>query len=299
MNLDRCKLLMVTGKGGVGKSVVSALVGARAAKLGKRVCIVQCAAEDQIGPLFGKDSIGHEFVNVRPNLDVINLSTELNFRDFIVNQAGMQLVFDKIFNQKMVKSFLGVIPGLLELALIGRFPHMLESQANPYDLVVFDAFASGHFRKLMTTPKAVFESGVVGPVLSQAQKIDSYFRDSERCRYVMVTQPEPLILSECLEFASELVASSPVKLGAVVINRMMRGDAEGKAGASVSGYLHQRCEKQTSAHQQFLSMWNAKSDIAVPHIHLHEFGDVGQPLDERVLESWSSAVANAGAFTGG
>jgi arsenite-transporting ATPase len=299
MNLDRCKLLMVTGKGGVGKSVVAALIAARAAKMGKRVCVVQCASDDQIGPLFGKGPIGHEFVTVRPKLDVINLSTELNFRDFIVNQAGMSVVFDKIFNQKVVKSFLGVIPGLLELALIGRFHHMLEVQPNPYDIVIFDAFASGHFRKLMTTPKAVFESGVIGPVLSLTQKIDAYFRDEERCRYIMVTQPEQLILSECLEFASELVVSSPVKLGAIVINRFMRGDVEGKGSSTLNAYLQKRHEKQVAAYKSFLTSWNEQADIAVPQIHFHEFGDVGQPLHDAVLESWTASVANVGAFSGG
>jgi anion-transporting ArsA/GET3 family ATPase len=213
------KALLITGKGGVGKSLVSTLLAREAALSGKRVCLMQCSIEDQIGPLFGNAPIGHRMTQLMPGLDCINLDLDLNFRDFIVYQMGFERIFEQIFNQKLVRSFLGVIPGLRELALIGRVYHyaMLESQ--PYDLVIFDGFSSGHFLQLMTTPKAVFESEVVGTVLNVTKKVDDFFRNQQLCGTVVVTNPEFLPLSECMDLLRQLREKSPSAVCGVAFNR--------------------------------------------------------------------------------
>ena len=98
LSLSR-RVLFVTGKGGVGKSLLAAGMAKRAANAGLRVCVIQCTTEDQIGPLFGKDIPLHQLLELEPNLWSINIDLEQNFRDFVVRQLGFEQVVEKIFNQ--------------------------------------------------------------------------------------------------------------------------------------------------------------------------------------------------------
>jgi arsenite-transporting ATPase len=213
------KSILVTGKGGVGKSLVASVLAKQAASEGKRVCLMQCSIEDQIGPLFGKPPIGHVITQISPGIDCININLDLNFRDFIVYQLGFEKIFEQVFNNKLVKSFLGVIPGLRELALIGKVYHYARLEKTPYDLVIFDGFSSGHFLQLMTTPRAIFDSGIVGTVLNVTNKVNEFFRDSEACGTVVVTSSEYLPLTECVDLVAELKQRSPSVVTAIIFNR--------------------------------------------------------------------------------
>jgi arsenite/tail-anchored protein-transporting ATPase len=220
LSLSR-RVLFVTGKGGVGKSLLAAGMAKRAANAGLRVCVIQCTTEDQIGPLFGKDIPLHQLLELEPNLWSINIDLEQNFRDFVVRQLGFEQVVEKIFNQPMVNSFLGVIPGMKELAYLGRAYDMANLQEDPsFDLVIVDGFSSGHFHKMMTTPRAIYQSGLVGNVLTLTRKIDDFFRDPQNCGLVLVSTCELLALSELMEFCRLFERDSPVSLSSVILNRI-------------------------------------------------------------------------------
>jgi arsenite/tail-anchored protein-transporting ATPase len=220
LSLSR-RVFFVTGKGGVGKSLLAAGMAKTASKAGLRVCVMQCTTEDQIGPLFGKDIPLHQLKELEPNLWSINIDLEQNFRDFVVRQLGFEQVVEKIFNQPMVNSFLGVIPGMKELAYLGRAYDMANLQEDPpFDLVIVDGFSSGHFHKLMTTPRAIFQSGLVGNVLTLTRKIDVFFREPKNCGLVLVSTCELLALSELMEFCKLFERDSPVPLCSIILNRI-------------------------------------------------------------------------------
>ena len=214
------KLLLVTGKGGIGKSLISASLGLMAAAAGKRVCLVESGVDDQLAPLFGLPPVGHHLTEAAPGISVINLNSQDNFRDFIVLHLGMGKVFEKIFTKSIVRSFVRMIPGITEITLLGRLYYYCEEVEDPFDLVILDGWSSGHFLGLMKTPDAILNSGMVGPVIKETRKVRDFVADQSKTGIIQVTNTEELVLTECEEFLELYRKETHVHQTAVLINRL-------------------------------------------------------------------------------
>ena len=215
------KLLLVTGKGGIGKTLLTAALGQLAAAQGKRVLLVEFVACDQLAPLFGGQLPGHSERTVAPGIDCVNIDPAENFREYVTKYLKQKRLYDTIFSNRVVRSFISTVPGLSELMLLGRlFYHCELQEAHPYDLVIFDAFASGHFLSLMTTPEAVLGTSLGGPLNRETERVQSFLKDETKCATIFVTIPEPLVVSETLDFLPKLAEKSPTKVAGLVVNRM-------------------------------------------------------------------------------
>lgn len=234
------KLLLVTGKGGIGKTVVATALAMRAAALGKRVCLVECSDDDQIAPLLGRPSVGHKLTKYSDNLYFINLDHKLNFRDFVIKHLGFEQLFERIFSQAIVKSFVEMIPGLAEITLLGRLYYSAQLAKDPaFDLVVFDGFASGHFLSLMHTPDVVLASGLVGPVIKETQRVRDFLA-SPQSATVMVGAAEALVVSEVKDFLPLLQRQSPTPLKALLINRVPQNPTPGLLASKIGQNIDER-----------------------------------------------------------
>ena len=81
----------------------------------------------------------------------------------------MPTLYHSVFERPLMKNFLEAIPGLGEAMLLGRLVHTCET--GPYDCIIYDSPASGHFLTLMTTLEAILNSALVGPLLNEVKKI--------------------------------------------------------------------------------------------------------------------------------
>ncbi len=216
------KLLLVTGKGGIGKTTVAATLGQASAANGKSTLLVESAATDQLAPLFGMPpSPKHDEVKVGPGLATVNLEPSENFREYVVKYLGQRLLYETVFSHRLVKSFINTIPGLSELMMLGRLFYQCELAAGPrHQAVVFDGYASGHFLSLMTTPDAVLQTNIGGPIVKESERVKAFLADATRCGIVYVATPEELVVSEVLDFLPKLAEKSPAKLLALVINKV-------------------------------------------------------------------------------
>ncbi|MEN9835259.1 MAG: hypothetical protein RL011_1452 [Pseudomonadota bacterium] len=212
------KLVIITGKGGIGKSLIAAALGQMVAESGRRVLIVQNAALDQVSPLFGFESAYDRLVTVQPRLGVLNIDSVANFRDYIVEHLGQRRLYDTVFSNRVVKSLINAVPGWADVMLLGRL--LFECELRPqHDLVIFDGPASGHFLNLMTTPDSVLGMSLGGPLAKETQRVKAFLSDKSKCCSVLVTVPEELVVSECLDFLPRLHAVSPVALAGVFLNK--------------------------------------------------------------------------------
>lgn len=214
------KLILVTGKGGIGKTMTTSAIAQMAVECGLKVCIVESSSQDQLAPLFGSAHIGHKMVEVAPSLTAINLDPEMNFKDFVVIHMGYARLFEKVFTKPIVRSFIRMLPGVSELTLLGRLFY-ISQLSQEFDLTIFDGFASGHFLSLMKTPDAVLNSGMVGPIMDETQRVRDYMHNREKTGVLLVAGPEQLIVNEALEFSDRFYDELGMELDGVLVNRCL------------------------------------------------------------------------------
>lgn len=216
------KILLVTGKGGTGKTLIASSIAASIAEMGKKVCLVESNSIGQIAPLFKKPEKIHELLRLGPNIYSINLESRRNFKDFVVKHLGFEKIFEKIFNNEIVSGFVDFLPAVSELTLLGRLFYMAELNKTPqFDLVIFDGYSSGHFIKLLETPCAIAGSPLVGPIVDETQKIIDYFSEAKKCVSLVVGGSDELVIRESIELISTLESQPLAKVDTFFLNRCL------------------------------------------------------------------------------
>lgn len=198
--------------------------------------LVENAAIDQIPPLFGLPPAGHMKTELAPRLASINLNVDDNFRDYIVKHLGQKRLFDRVISHQVVQSFIAMIPGLGQLMILGRLFYECELAPEPrYDVVIFDAPASGHFLSLMTTPEAVLSSNLGGPIKRETERVRDFLSDRKKCGMVYVTTPEDLVVTEALDFLPRLEKAAPTALLGLLVNKIPPWSLESLESAEGTG----------------------------------------------------------------
>ncbi len=275
------QLVLITGKGGIGKTLVTAALGQVAAAAGKKTLLIESAATDQLAPLVGVASTGHVESRVTDMLSIINLNPPDNFREYVVKYLGQKRLYDTVFSNRVVDSFVNTIPGMAELMMLGRLFYNCELAPPPRpDLVVFDGFASGHFLSLMTTPDAVLQSNLGGPLTRETERVKAFLADEKRCGILYVATPEELVVNETLEFLERLREKAPARLMGVVLNRSWSGLPAAAGGPHTKSYLaHRRAGAERAEDALTLGLDRLKAaGMNLPLLRLPERGFVAEPV---------------------
>lgn len=295
-SLLKHKLIFVSGKGGVGKTFFSASLASYAAKEGKKVLIVEHSIVEQIPPLFSYNSpVGHHETKLQENIYCINLDAKDCFREYVSEYLNMPRLYKNIFKKKLVKSFLDAIPGLNETMLLGRLYYTCKARRSglDYDLVIFDAPASGHFYQLINTPSAIFSSGLIGPLVKEVAKVETFLKGSE-CAVYLLSLPEALVSSETLEFIPKLVKESPVKLKGVFLNRTYSDEIVEKFQSNIKdgllnietdkivSYLQAKISQIMREQESFISSLKSL-DLEIDYDLLPELGAIKEPLSPELI----------------
>src|SRR4051794_33151356 len=232
--LDR-RLLFFTGKGGVGKSTVTAATALLAADLGKRVLLVEVDAKNNLTALFEHAPVGFEPRQVHPGVFAMQMDTEASLREYLKVQARVP-VFGRIGPMARAFDFVAAAaPGVKEILTIGKIcwelRESLERRAD-WDLIVVDAAATGHVISQLDAPQAIQELVAVGPIRNQTGWMVELLRDPALTALNVVTSPEEMPVNETIELVAAAREQLDVPLGVVVVNRVLpepftRGDEEG------------------------------------------------------------------------
>lgn len=231
-NLVKYKLIMISGKGGTGKSLLAASLGLYFASMGKRVLVAQSSAKDELAPLFaGSDSI-HTIIKVQStshlqdqdrlkhnNLFYANFIPHLCFEEYVSKHLGLIKLQEKIFRNNLVQTFLKALPGLSETMLLGRIFHACTIEEPAFDLVIFDGPSTGHFLSLMKTPDAVLSTGIPGPLMQEVQRVKDFLEDSSLATLLVACLPQKLVVSETIEFIQKLKEKTKLNIGGILLNR--------------------------------------------------------------------------------
>jgi anion-transporting ArsA/GET3 family ATPase len=221
--LDR-RLLFVTGKGGVGKSTVSAGLALLAADHGKRVLVVEVDAKGAITDKFEQRPVGFEPREVHPGVCAMSMDTEASLREYLKLNLRVP-VLGRLGPVARVLDFVATAaPGVKEVLTIGKVcwevREALEGRA-PWDLVVVDAAATGHVVAQLGAPEAIRELVSVGPVRSQTQWMSDILDDPQITALNVVATPEEMPVNETIDLVGQVRERLDVPLGAVVVNRVL------------------------------------------------------------------------------
>jgi anion-transporting ArsA/GET3 family ATPase len=219
--LDR-EFLFVAGKGGVGRTTVSAALALAAASLGKKVLLAMCNAPDRLSPMLDVPAIGPEIQSVLPGLDAVNMTPESALREYGRMHLRVGAVYRAIFENRLVMSFLQGTPGLESWSLLGKaYYHAQElvDGAPRYDLVIVDGPATGHALDMLRTPRTFREMVPPGVMRREADRAWELFSDAERSAFALVSLPEDMPVNETLELAGTLGNELALPVGAVILNR--------------------------------------------------------------------------------
>lgn len=216
--LDR-KLLFVTGKGGVGKTAVSAGLALLAANRGKRVLACEMDAKGDLGLAFEVPATGFDPKEVAPGLFAMAMDPEASLRQYLSLQLRLPrtAVFGPV--ARMFDFVAAAAPGVREIVSVGKLAW--EVRERHYDLVVADALASGHVTGLLSAPQTINKLVQVGLVRQQTTWMLDILSDPLTTGALIVATPEEMPVTETVELASRLETETTVALLGVVVNRVL------------------------------------------------------------------------------
>ncbi|HET7504740.1 MAG TPA: ArsA-related P-loop ATPase [Kofleriaceae bacterium] len=234
-------VVLVLGKGGVGRSTVAAALGAGLASRGARVLIVQWSVVDAVSPWFARPPAGYEAQPIAPGLATMNFSAEAALEQYFVQHLGMRAFYRSVISSRHVRHLTRAAPGLEELMFLGMLMWLTtlarEERGWSYDHVVVDPPAMGHATSLLAIPHATQTLGLGGILATECTRVAAMLADPARSAALVVTTPEELAVEETLEFWPRIARELGRPPLATIINRSVQRLGEIPADPGACGWL--------------------------------------------------------------
>jgi anion-transporting ArsA/GET3 family ATPase len=210
-------MVVVTGKGGVGKSTVAAALALAAARDGRRVAVGELGGHARVAGLLRGTGI-----------DTLTVDVHHALTEWLATQLPRRLA-DLLMRSGAFASLVAAAPGGAELIAITKLWELVQRRrwtrgAKPYDLVIVDAPASGHGAALLRAPRTFADIARVGPIGSQAREVADFLKRD--AGFVIVTMPAELPVSETLALQRQLPDVDLVVANAVLARRFVAADVE-------------------------------------------------------------------------
>jgi anion-transporting ArsA/GET3 family ATPase len=213
------RLLIVSGKGGAGRTTVSALLGSALAARGRKTLVATTGHDDRLAWMLGGERLEDVPVEVAPNLYIQRLVPATCVEEYGAMVTRSQRLSHAVFGNKAVRRLLRAIPGLDDFAILGKVWHEAV-RARSFDTILFDGPASGHLRLVLGVPQAIVETVSEGPITREAEAMRAALQDPSICAAVLVGLPEPWPLTEMGELADALREEIGLGVGALVVDKL-------------------------------------------------------------------------------
>jgi anion-transporting ArsA/GET3 family ATPase len=213
------RLVVVAGKGGVGKTTVTAAIARAAARGGRRVLAVDLEGRGQLAGLL-----------VGSAVEVTTVMAAEALADYL-DSHGFGRIARRLSATNVIDVVATAAPGIDDIVVLGKLKQL--ERSGTYDLIVVDGPAAGHAVTFLLAPRALLDAVRSGPVRQQAEAVLEMFADPARCQVVLVTLPERTPVNEVVETAYRIEEQVGIQLGPVVVN-MVDDAAPVRVGAGVA-----------------------------------------------------------------
>ena len=233
---SQSRVMIVAGKGGVGKTTLVAALAHLAAGAGLSVLVVELEGRTGVSTAFG-GSGGLGYAG-----EVLHAAGATGFGDAAVDEAavippgtvhartitpddalleylddhGMKRFSKRLLSSGIVDLVAGAVPGIRDILVLGKIKQI--EQQRVADLVLVDAPATGHTMTFLSSAGGLLDAARGGPIRSQAADVVALLSDPARCQVTLVTLPEEMPVNEVVEAAYQLEDKVGIALGPVIVN---------------------------------------------------------------------------------
>ncbi len=217
-------VIIVAGKGGVGKTAVASALTTAASAAGLRTVLIELEGKSGIASMFGVEPLRFDeqvLIEAGDGQGGVTART-ITPDEALVNylrEHGLSRISNRLVASGAVELVSTAVPGIRDILVLGEVKRL--ERAGEYDLVVVDAPAAGHAISFLRSAAGLVDAVSVGPINSQAREVLALLGDPRRCRVLLVTAPEETPVNELIETAYSLEDEVGLTLGPVVVNGLL------------------------------------------------------------------------------
>ena len=188
------KILFVTGKGGVGKTSVSIMLGLKSASKGIKTLIVQTYGAQRISSFFQKPPAQYTPQQIYTNLYTMSITADQAIEEYALQQLKFRKLYQLIFENRFAKPLINGAPGLHDAVHLGKIFDLVEREKWPQ--IIVDAPATGHAISMLRSAKTMMELTKVGPMYNSNKLVHDLFSNPKITQLILVTLLEHLPVQE-------------------------------------------------------------------------------------------------------
>jgi anion-transporting ArsA/GET3 family ATPase len=209
------RVVIVAGKGGVGKTTVTAALSLAAARAGMSVLIVEVEGKSGLPAAFGRPLLTYDEAELAPGIRARTLTPDQALLDYLQGH-GLRRISKRLVSSGALDVVSTAVPGMKDILVLGKVKQL--EQERVADLIVLDAPAAGHAVSFLLSPRGLLDAVRVGPIRKQAADVIDLLSDPARCQVMLVTIPEETPVNELVDTAFAIEDRVGVKLGPAVVN---------------------------------------------------------------------------------
>jgi arsenite-transporting ATPase len=250
----RALVLLVVGKGGVGRTSVSAAIATAASRDGLRCLIVGLDGRPTLRQLCP--------VGDGPEVKMVSAGTALE--DYLLD-VGFGGFARRLATSGVIEVVGAAAPGIHDLVVLGRVKQLANDGA--WDVIVVDTPAAGHAASMLTSVDGLLDIVDGGPIREQALAVRDMLSDPTRSAVVAVTLAETTPVNETTELL-QTCTEVGVRIAGIVVNAVESAPASpipsGVRGAALWRELHDEAQSRAKAAMAEIDRVHAiAGDVAV------------------------------------
>jgi len=220
--LAACRLVIVAGKGGVGKTTVTATLARAAATLGRDALVLEVEGKSGIAAMFDRPPFSYDevclFDGPPAQVRARTITPDRALVEYL-DDHGLRRLSGRLARTGALEVVATAAPGIDDILVLGKVKQL--ERAGVADLLVLDAPAAGHAITFLQAARSLLDAVKVGPINTQARDVLELITDPERCIVTLVTLPEETPVNELIDTAYALEDRVGVALGPIVVNGVL------------------------------------------------------------------------------
>ena len=212
---------IVAGKGGVGKTAVTAALAVCASMAGLRTLVVEVEGKEAMASMFETGGLGYSELELvraaeaHAGVNARTLTPDDALLDYLAGR-GFQRISNRLVSSGLLDIIATAVPGIRDILVLGKVKQL--ERERTHDVILLDAPAAGHAITFLRSASGLADAVRTGPINTQANEVLALLADPRRCRVMLVTLPEETPVNELIETAYSLEEDVGVALGPVVVN---------------------------------------------------------------------------------